>query len=128
MGIPGGPIPPLDSDKISREASAAAHSPPIAVDVIAALFPETAADAHKVYTLVDMFAERARLTIEECMRQAGFDYQAPSEPDQKTRFFDFPDLDHIAEHGFGPILGGKWVDPLEHVPLGLRDQFAADLT
>ncbi len=105
----------------------------ISIDVIGYLFPATAADASNLFPLGRLFGAVTHAALSECMGRAGFEYP-PFKPEQYVpRFFDFPDLDTIAEIGFGMVHGIELEpdpepDPFEAlVPPELRDQFMLDL-
>lgn len=76
------------------------------------------------------------LEIETCLRETGFEYITPAGNPDTTRFFDFPDLERIAEHGFGMVesqppdsefFEPEPPDPLEDIPVELREEFIAQL-
>ncbi len=99
----------------------------ISIDVLGYLFPATAADASNLYPLGRLFGAVTHTEIAECMGQAGFEYPPFKDEESVPRFFDFPDLETIAEVGFGGthgIVREPQPNSFEMiVPPDLEDQF-----
>jgi len=122
-----------DSDSTAVDTAIAATAEnggaAISVDVIGAMFPTSSGDADSLIDLYSVFGRVRYLRYMECMQDAGFEIDAlEAEPDGfHNRFYDYPDLEAIAEQGFGVTFGSSYeVDPIESVPQGLRDQFRED--
>ncbi len=126
----------VDSDGYGGSVSPSSDSggiQEISIDVIGFLFPATAADASNLFPLGRLFGAVNHAAISECMGQAGFEYP-PYKPEQFVpRFFEFPDLDTIAEIGFGMTHDSELdPDPAKSpfedlVPPELEEQFLESL-
>lgn len=121
--------PLLDDDSLAYETDSiveAGQERAISVDVIGALFPTSSSDADSLIDLYDVFGRIRYLHYVGCMQHAGFEIEPPVvETDGfHNRFYDFPNLEAIAEQGFSDTF--TEADPLEDVPVGLQDQYKRD--
>jgi len=113
---------PADIDETSKAGEIQA----IGIDVVGALFPTSSADKDSWVDLYSVFGRVMYLHYIECMGEAGFEIDPLEDKTDgfHNRYFDFPDLEAIAEQGFSNTYMES--DPLEDVPLELHDQYRKD--
>lgn len=113
----------------ASDSSTAQEDRMISIDIIGGLFPATAADASNMSSLASLFGSVFQLDLKGCMADAGFQLDLP-DLDLSRRHYDFPDLDLISSIGFGFSQSlqspASAFDPLENIPLELREQFRTD--